>query len=130
MGLLARKHIRGAIGAAFLCLGIVLPSFSIDQAIGPFSGLNNQDNSATIPADKAQDLLNVDLSLGGRSVLKREGYGLANALSITTSPVHGTYIFFDATGNDVALSFNDTRMTASINGGAITVLFSSGPIGA
>ncbi len=105
-------------------------AWSIDQAIGPFSGLNNADNPATIPADKAQDLLNVDLSLGGRSVKKREGYGLAYALSITTSPVHGVYEFFDASGNDVALSFNDSRMTSSINGGAISVLFSSGPSGA
>lgn len=118
-----------ALIAAFLAL-FSLNAWSVDQAIGPFSGLNDFDNAATIPADKAQDLLNVDLSLGGRSVLKREGYGLAYALAITTSPVHGTYNFFDASGNDVALSFNDTRMTASINGGSATVLFSTGPNGA
>lgn len=115
--------------AAFLAI-LSVNAWSVDQAIGPFGGLNNTDNAATIPADKAQDLLNVDLSLGGRSVLKREGFGLAYALSITTSPVHGVYNFFDASGNDVALAFNDTRMTSSINGGAITVLFSSGPVGA
>lgn len=116
-----------------LILGAFLgysPLWAIDQAIGPFGGLNNTDNAATIPADKAQDLLNVDLSDGGRSVLKRDGYGLAYALSITTSPVHGVHNFFDSSGNDVALAFNDTRMTASINGGSATVLFSTGPNGA
>lgn len=119
--------LKAAILGAFLGCA---PLWAIDQSIGPFSGLNNTDNPATIPADKSQDLLNVDLSLGGRSVLKREGYGLAYALSITTSPVHGVHNFFDASGNDVALSFNDTSMTASINGGAIAVLFSTGPSGA
>lgn len=117
-----------------LILGAFLgwsPLWAIDQAIGPFTkGLNNTDNPVTIPADAAQDLLNVDLSDGGRSVLKRDGYGLAYALSITTSPVHGVHNFFDSSGNDVALAFNDTRMTASINGGSATVLFSTGPNGA
>jgi len=95
------------------------------QVIGPFSGLNNADNPAAIPLEKAQDLLNVDLSLNGKSVFKREGYGLAYALTNTTSPIHGTYIFYDGTGNDVALSFNDTRITSSINGASPTVLTST-----
>lgn len=100
------------------------------QVIGPFSGLNNADNPAALATEKAQDLLNVDLSLGGRSVLKRKGYGLAYALSITTSPVHGVYEFYDANGNDVTLAFNDSRMTSTVNGGSISVLFSTGINGA
>lgn len=98
--------------------------------IGPFSGLNNEDNPTVISSEQAQDLLNVDLSLGGRSVKKRKGFGLAYALTKTTSPVHGTYIFYDSNGNDVALSFNDVYITASISGGSPSVLSSTGPNGA
>lgn len=101
------------------------------QVIGPFDcGLNNTDNSASIPANCAQDLLNVDLSLGGRSVKKREGYGLAYALGITTSPPHGIYDFYDLSGNDIALAFNDVYMTAVVNGGSPTVLSSTEPLNA
>ena len=100
------------------------------QVIGPFSGLNNTDNPAAIADDKAQDLLNVDLSLGGKSVFKRKGYATALTLSVTTSPVHGTFQFYDSSGNDVVLAFNDTRMTSSVNGGSPTVLFSTGANGA
>lgn len=114
----------------FLSFLFVSPLWAVDNVIGPYSGLQNADNSATIPAERAQDLLNVDLSLGGKSVKKREGYGLAYALAITTSPVHGVHSFYDASGNSNALAFNDTRMTASVNGGSATVLFSTGPSGA
>lgn len=100
------------------------------QVIGPFSGLNNTDNSTTIPNEKAQDLLNVDLSLGGRSIKKREGYGLAYALTTATSPVHGVYDFYDSNGNDVAISFNEYRMTSVINGGSATVLMTTGTLNA
>lgn len=99
------------------------------QVIGPFSGLNNTDNPAAIADDKAQDLLNVDLSLGGKSVFKRKGYATALSLDVTTSPVHGTFQFYDSSGNDVVLAFNDTRMTSSVNGGSTTVLFSTGANG-
>lgn len=100
------------------------------QLIGPFSGLNNYDNSAAIPAEKAQDLLNVDISLGGKSVKKRKGFGIFTNLSITTSPVHGIYTFNDSNGNSVDLYFNDTRMSASINGTSPNVIFSTGSFGA
>jgi hypothetical protein len=60
-------------------------------SIGPFGGLNNADSAFVIPANKAQDLLNVDVTPGGRSVKKRRGYGLSATLAVTTSPVHGIY---------------------------------------
>lgn len=101
-----------------------------DIIIGPFSGLNNTDNSAAIPNDKAQDLLNVDLSLGGKSVKKRKGFGLAYTLTKSTSPVHGVYEFYDSGGNDISLAFNDTYLTAVTNGGSTTILFSTGTNGA
>lgn len=99
------------------------------QVIGPFGTLNNRDNPFDIPAEKAQDLLNVNITQGGRSVYKRVGYGRAFTLSITTSPVHGTYTFYDSNGNTVDLFFNDTRMTSSVANGPITVIFSTGPFG-
>jgi hypothetical protein len=43
-------------------------------------------------------LLNVDVTPGGRSVKKRRGYGLSATLAVTTSPVHGIYDFYDASG--------------------------------
>ncbi len=116
--------------AGLLAFGSLAYAAETPNVIGPFLGVNNTDNPATIPAPNAQDALNVDLSLGGRSVKKREGYGLQATLAITTSPVHGVYRFFDGTGNDVALFFNDTRMTSSINGGTPAVIFSNGPSGA
>jgi hypothetical protein len=98
--------------------------------IGPFSGLNDTDNSLIIGQNQAQDLLNVEISPGGKSVLKRRGFGQAFATDITTSPIHGTYSFYDATGNEVALAFNDSRLTASVNGATPTTLFSTGTVAA
>jgi hypothetical protein len=100
------------------------------QPIGPFGTLNNFDNPLVIPSSKAQDLLNVEISPGGASVKKREGFAQAFALPITTSATHGVYKFFDSSANEVVLAFNDTYMSSSINGAAFTTLFSTGPNGA
>jgi hypothetical protein len=121
------------VAAAVLGLFALGPVLADDYAIGvvgPFGGLNNTDDALIIPTNKAQDLLNVEVSPGGRSVLKRHGYGIAATLAVTTSPVHGIYNFFDASGNSVDLYFNDTRMSGSVAGGAVTVLFSTGSSGA
>lgn len=101
-----------------------------EQIIGPFGTLNNRDTSATIADTQAQDLLNVDLTPGGKSFKKRKGYGQAFATAVTTSPIHGTYDFFDSNGNDIALAFNDTYLTTSISGASPVSLFSNGPFGA
>jgi hypothetical protein len=93
--------------------------------IGPFGYLNNTDNSLVIPATSAQDLLNVEVTPGGKSVKKREGYATAITLSITTSPVHGVFSFYDSSGNDVVLAFNDGRLTSSIAGGTATQIAST-----
>src|SRR5688572_7267528 len=83
-----------------------------------------------IPANMASDLLNVEITPGGKSVKKREGYGTAFALQIGSSAVHGIYNFYESGGSDVSLFFNDTRLTSSIAGAAATVLFSTGPVNA
>ena len=102
----------------------------LPQAIGPFLGLNNRDNSYAIPAANASDLLNVNVTPGGKSVYKRKGYAAAFTLAIATSAVHGIYTFFDSGGNTVDLYANDTRLNASVSGAQPTVLFSNGPNGA
>lgn len=98
--------------------------------IGPFGGLNNSDSPLAIPANKASDLLNVDVSPNGKSVLKRKGYALFSDLAHTTSPVHGVHNFYDSAGNSVDLYFNDYDISASVGGGSVSVLSSTAPLAA
>lgn len=84
--------------------------------IGPFGGLNTRDSPAIIGASQAQDMLNVDITPGGRSVKKREGFGLDTTFEYSTSPVHGVYKFFDANGNEVRLVGHDLGLYASVSG--------------
>lgn len=114
----------------FGSLGLIHADDPSQQVIGPFGTLNNRDNSAAIADNMSQDLLNVDITPGGKSFKKRKGYGQAFALTVATSPVHGTYEFFDSNGNDIALAANDTYLMASIAGASPTVLFSNGPLAA
>jgi hypothetical protein len=102
----------------------------VPQIIGPFLGLNNRDNSFVIGSQNAQDLLNVNVTPGGKSVFKRKGYGIAFTLPITTSAVHGVYTFFDASANTVDLFANDTYLSGSVSGASPTTIFSNGPNGA
>lgn len=102
----------------------------ISQPIGPFGTLNNRDSSYTLSADKAQDLLNVEITAGGKSVKKRKGYAPAFTLDNSTSAMHGIYSFYDSNGNDVSLFFNDTKLSVSVNGGSPSVIFSTGSNGA
>jgi len=121
----------GLILSAFLAV----PCLSVEdstpkQAIGPFGTLNNTDDALVLPDNMAQDLLNVEITDGGKSVRKRKGLGLAYTLPISTSAVHGVYNFYDSAGNDVSLFFNDRHLTGSVNGAAITTIFSTGTVNA
>ena len=118
------------IGALFLGLGIAKAADEVPLVVGPFGTLNNYDSSLAIPSSKAQDLLNVELAPGGASVKKRRGYEVGYTLTITTSPTHGTYRFYDINSNEVMLFFNDRYMSVSINGANPTVLSSTMPFGA
>src|SRR4029077_4870551 len=100
-----------------------------NAVIVPFGTLSNYDNPLVIENEKAQDLLNVDISPQGKSVKKRKGYATAFNLAVTTSATHGVYKFFDASGNEVFLVFNDNRQTSSI-GGASPNVIGTGPNGA
>lgn len=89
------------------------------QVIGPFGGLDTTDNAAIVPANQAQDLLNVDIAPGGRSIKKRKGLSLDTTFSVSTGPVHGAYKFFDASGNEVRLWGQDTGLWASVSGSTL-----------
>lgn len=131
-----RKIQKLALGLAFglsFAFGLTLPQFvgaEAAQAIGPFGGINNTDNPLVIPANQAQDLLNVDITPGGKSVKRRKGYGLQFNLAVTTSATHGVYSFFDANGNEVSLYFHDRYGQASVAGATPTTLFSTGSLAA
>ena len=120
-----RSTIRFA-GLFLVLLGSV--AFADDwlpQPIGPFGTLNTRDNSFAIPATNSQDLLNVDITIGGKSVKKRKGFASAFSLPVSTSPVHGIYNFFDSNGNDVSLFFNDKYVTTSVGGGSLATITST-----
>lgn len=99
------------------------------QVIGPFGGLNTQDSPQIIGSNQAQDLLNVRINEGGRSVIKRDGYSLDNAFSVSTSAIHGGYKFFDASGNEVRLWGQDSGLWGSVSG-ASYVKIATGTVGA
>jgi len=111
---------------------LALPNICLadQEVIGPFGGLNNTDNSFIIPANQSQDLLNVDLSDGAKSIKKRKGYATAFTLSNTVSPLHGIYTFYDSNGATVDLFFNGQNMNVSVSGTTPVVYFSTGPSGA
>lgn len=100
------------------------------QSIGPFGGLNTNISPEAIDATQSPDLLNVDISPGGKSVKKRQGYGLDATLVTSTQPVHNLYKFFDSNGNEVRMAFNDNRISSSINGATWSVILATGTVGA
>ena len=108
-----------------------IPSFSQTESeiIGPFGNLNNRDNPMAIPNNMAQDMLNVDVTPGGKSIKKRPGYGLVGNMSNSTSPIHGIYTFYNSAGNNVVLSFNDRNINSSVSGAAFSVIYSTGTNG-
>ena len=93
-------------------------AFAGDIVIGSFQGLNSNDNAVALEDGEAQDLLNVGITPGGKSVYKREGYGLHKTLSYSTSAVHGLHYFQDLQGSDIQLYGHDAYLAASVNGAA------------
>lgn len=104
---------------------LVLPCFLFagEVVISDFGGgLNTKDLSATLPDNASPDLLNVNLDPGGKSVKKRQGYGLYKNLPINTSTtaVHGGYHFQDTTGNNIQLWANAEEIASIIAGATPT----------
>lgn len=115
---------------ASLLLFLAVPLFAGEDwqaiPIGPFGTLNNRESSFAIQANQAQDLLNVDITIGGKSVKSRKGYVAFSSFTPSTSPIHNVSFFFDQSGNDVALAFHERKIDASLNGGAFSTIYSSG----
>lgn len=117
------------IGLTLLFPSLLLAESEQTQVIGPFGTLNTTDSPAILGANQAQDMLNVDISPGGKSVRKREGFALDTTFTTSTGPVHGAYKFFDSSGNEVRLVGQDDGLRASVSGAA-WVRVSSGTAGA
>lgn len=94
-----------------------IPSFQ-------FKGLNNNENSVIIDPANAQDLLNIDVTPGGKSIKKRSGYGLYKAMA-TGQAIHGGYHFYDASGNDIQVWGSSTSLYGIVADATQTQLISS-----
>lgn len=115
MGLLKRI----ALLLAFVC------PVSADQIQSTqFRGLNNNESSAIIGPEYAQDLLNVDVTAGGKSIKKRSGYGLYKALG-TGQPVAGLFHSYNTNGDDVTIVGSSTSLYGITADGAPVQLVSS-----
>ena len=114
------------LAASLLTSSVVYSDQITSQGIGPFGGLNTSQAQEALPAQQSPDLLNVDVGNGGTSVKKRQGYGLDVTLNFSTGPVHNLYKFFDSSGNEVRLAFNDVKVNSSVNGAAWSVILTTG----
>lgn len=106
--------------SAIIALFVSIPCFSSTQniVVNQFSGLDTQDPPSALQPNQSQDLLNVRLQPGGRSVYKRDGYGLFQALNaISSATVHGGYHFQQTSGSDVQLWGSDSGLYASVQDG-------------
>lgn len=123
MGNVIRKTLLAVLLGTSFC-------FSASIGINQFSGLDSQDPPNALQPNQSQDLLNVRLQPGGRSVKKRDGYGLFQTLNaISTATVHGGYHFQKATGSDVQLWGSDTGLYASVSDASF-VKIATGTVGA
>jgi len=123
------RHTLSFLAAFLACTCLFAVDYGV-HTIGPYGTLNDVDNPLVIPSNKAQDLLNVDLSPDGKMVKKRKGYASVFSLTHSTSALHGLYNFYNTGGNDVSLFFHDNEMAASVNGASETVLFTTGTVAA
>lgn len=94
-------------------------------AVSKFKYLNSNESSVIIDQEDAQDILNCDVTAGGKSVKKRPGYGLYKTAFTPSTGVHGGYHFFDATGNDVQVWGSSVSVKGIVNDGTPTTIVSS-----
>lgn len=94
-------------------------------ATSSFKYLNSNESPAIIDPAEAQDLLNVDITPGGKSVKKRQGYALYKQVFATSSGVHGGYHAFDSSGNDVQIWESSASVKTVVADGAPNTIISS-----
>lgn len=92
--------------------------------LGQFLGENDTDPSLSI-GNEAQSALNVESSLNGTALIKRQGYARTASLPISTSPATGVYSFIDANGNRDQIVCSDHNCAKSANNAAFTVFLST-----
>lgn len=110
---------------AALLIGLSLPLLATEQiATDHFGYLNNNEAPAIIDTAAAQDLLNVDVTPGGKSIKKRSGYGSYKTVT-GSQPMHGGYHFFDTSGNDVQVWGSSTSLFGIVADASPTQLISS-----
>jgi len=78
---------------------------------------------------EAQDLLNVDVSITGNSVKKRDGYGQYKSLG-TGAGLHGGFHAFNSAGSDYQLWGSSTSLYSIVSDGSPTQLISSATVAA
>jgi hypothetical protein len=98
-----------------LLLLFVAAACSADQvAVSNFKYVNTNENSTIIDPNEAQDLLNVDITPGGKSVKKRAGYGLYKTVVSTSTGNHGGFHGYDSTGNDIQIWASSTSVMSVV----------------
>ena len=106
-----------------------VPASAEQIALDHFGYLNNNEAPAILDQTESQDLLNVDVTPGGKSVKKRSGYGLYKTLA-SGRAIHGGIHFFDGSGNDVQIWASSTSLWGIVSNAAPTQLISSGTVDA
>lgn len=111
----------------FLILALAVPVWGDQIALDTFGYLNNDEAAAIIDINKAQDLLNVDVTAGGKSIKKREGFGSYKTVT-GSQAMHGGHHFYDASGNDVQVWGSSTSLFGIVSDGTPTQLVSSATV--
>lgn len=117
----------GIIKRALLVLFLAIPVYADQVASQSFKGINNNENALIIDPAYAQDLANVDVTPGGKSIKKRQGYGLYKTVN-GTKGMHGGYHFFDSTGNDVQVWGSSTAIFGIVADGSPVQLITSATV--
>lgn len=99
-------------------------------ATNSFKYLNSNESPAIIDPAEAQDLLNVDITPGGKSVKKRPGYALYKQVFSPSIGVHGGYHAFDASGNDVQIWASSASVKTIVADGSPNTIVSSATVNA
>lgn len=88
----------------FLIVSLLIPGISMAEQVivDQFKYLNSNESSVILDPAEAQDMLNTEITPGGKSVKKRQGYGAYKTLS-PSAGLHGGYHAFSATGSDYQL---------------------------
>lgn len=122
------KRIRLGVGL-FFTLGVSLCKGTEQVALDHFGYLNSNEAPAIIDIAEAQDLLNIEVTSGGKSIKKRSGYGSYKTLA-GSQAIHGGHHFFDTSGNDVQVWGSSTSLFGIVADAAATTLVSSATLNA